>query len=197
MVSTTTTSNKVADGDALTDPCPLARASEIGIRQVIDRHGRLVGDLPEPDLDQATLRRLYEAMVLVRAIDERGWKLQRAGRVEFWIPARGLEAVHTAATVAFDDRDWIFLGYRHPGMLLLRGAPLLQLFTQFFGRGPDLYKGRRLPTLMGDKRLNLVPMTTQVGSYIPHATGAAWGAKIPRRRCPFSDHLRRWLLVPR
>jgi len=163
---------------AVGDTCILARAAEVGIRQVLDRDGALVGDLPEPNLDQATLRRLYEVMVLVRAIDERGWKLQRSGRIEFWIPALGLEAVHTAATIAYEDQDWIFLGYRHPGMLLLRGAPLLQLFVQFFGRGPDLYKGRRLPTLMGDRRLNLVPMTTQVGSYIPHATGAAWAAKI-------------------
>lgn len=180
MTGKTKTVKKKArrDDEALAAACPLARARELGIRQVLDRHGELVGDLPEPALDEATLRRLYEAMVLVRAIDERGWKLQRSGRVEFWIPSRGLEAVHTAATIAFEPEDWIFLGYRHPGMLLLRGAPLLQLFVQYFGRGPDLYKGRRLPTLMGDKRLNLVPMTTQVGSYIPHATGAAWAAKI-------------------
>ena len=168
----------VAGEGTARETCLLERASELGIRQVLDRDGNLIGDLPEPDLDRATLRRLYEVMVMVRAIDERGWRLQRSGRVEFWIPARGLEAVHNAATIAFDAQDWIFLGYRHPGMFLLRGAPLLQLFTQFFGRGPDLYKGRRLPTLMGDRRLNLVPMTTQVGSYIPHATGAAWAAKI-------------------
>ena len=32
--------------------------------------------------------------------------------------------------------------------------------------------------MMGDGRVNIVPMTTQVGSYIPHACGAAWGAKL-------------------
>jgi TPP-dependent pyruvate/acetoin dehydrogenase alpha subunit len=117
-------------------------------------------------------------MVLVRAIDDRGWILQRSGRVEFWIPHCGLEAVHTAATLAYDDEDWIFNGYRHPGTLLLRGAPLVQLFAQFFGRRDEPFKGRRLPTLMGDRRINVVPMTTQVGSYIPHACGAAWAAKI-------------------
>jgi len=117
-------------------------------------------------------------MVLVRAIDDRGWMLQRSGRVEFWIPHRGLEAVHNAATLAFDAKDWIWMGYRHPGVMLLRGAPLLQLFTQFFGRVGEPLKGRRLPTMMGDGRINVVPMTTQVGSYIPHACGAAWGAKL-------------------
>ncbi len=158
--------------------CPLGDAVRAGIRQVIDAQGRLTGDLPEPDLDRDTLIRLYEMMVLVRAIDERGWVLQRSGRVEFWIPHKGLEAVHIAATMAFARNDWIFLGYRHPGALLLRGAALVQLFAQFFGRRDEPFKGRRLPTLMGDRRLNVVPMTTQVGSYIPHACGAAWGAKI-------------------
>jgi pyruvate dehydrogenase E1 component alpha subunit len=158
--------------------CPLARAQELNIRQVIDAEGNLVGDLPEPDLSDDQLRAHYEMMVLVRAIDDRGWTLQRSGRVEFWIPHRGLEAVHTSATLAFDNDDWIFLGYRHPGTMLMRGVPLLQLFAQFFGRADEPLKGRRLPTLMGDRRANIVPMTTQVGSYVPHACGAAWAAKI-------------------
>jgi len=158
--------------------CPLDEAASRNIRQVIDQNGNLTGDLPEPDLDRDSLLHLYRTMVLVRAIDERGWKLQRAGRVEFWIPHRGLEAVHNGATLAFSMDDWIFMGYRHPGTLLLRGAPLVQLFAQFFGRRDEPFKGRRLPTLMGDRRLNVVPMTTQVGSYIPHACGAAWAARI-------------------
>lgn len=165
--------------------CVLERARELGIAQVLDADGAPTGDLPDPGLDAATLARLYEAMVCVRLIDERGWTLQRSGRVEFWIPGRGLEAVHTAATLALDPHDWIFLGYRHLGAMLLRGAPLVQLFTQFFGRVGEPLKGRRLPTLIGDRRLDIVPMTTQVGSYIPHATGAAWAAKIrgDERRC--------------
>ncbi len=157
---------------------PLDQAKKLGIRQVVDQHGKPCGDLPEPDLSRDELRRLYEMMVLVRAIDQRGWTLQRSGRVEFWIPHCGLEAVHIAATMAFPFEDWIFMGYRHPGTMLLRGAPLVQLFAQYFGRRDEPLKGRRLPTLMGDKRLNIVPMTTQVASYIPHACGAAWAAKI-------------------
>ena len=158
--------------------CPLENAADKGIRQVIDADGNLTGDLPDPMIPRDELIRLYETMVLVRAIDDRGWTLQRSGRVEFWIPHRGLEAVHNAATLAFASQDWIWMGYRHPGVMLLRGAPLLQLFTQFFGRVGEPLKGRRLPTMMGDGRLNIVPMTTQVGSYIPHACGAAWAAKL-------------------
>lgn len=157
---------------------PLDRAEELGILQVLDRDGRPAGWTPEPDIDQELAVRLYRTMFLVRAIDERGWQLQRSGRVEFWIPSRGQEAAHVASCAALDDSDWVFLADREPGIMLWRGAPLVQLFAQFFGRRDEPLKGRRLPLLLGDRSRNIVPCTTQVGSYIPHATGAAWAAKL-------------------
>ncbi|MBT4016667.1 MAG: hypothetical protein HOE62_01875 [Alphaproteobacteria bacterium] len=158
--------------------CPLQNAAANNIRQVIDDQGKLTGDLPEPDIAPEKLLHMYETMVMVRAIDDRGWILQRSGRIEFWIPHCGLEAVHNGATLAYEDDDWIVMGYRHPGVMLLRGVPLVQLFAQFFGRDGDPFKGRRLPTLMGDRRYNIVPTTTQVGSYLPHTCGMAMAAKI-------------------
>ena len=157
---------------------PLADAAAHGILQVLDAKGEPKGGLPDPKLPPELVTRMYETMVMVRAIDERGWQLQRSGRIEFWIPTLGLEAVHVASTCAFEPSDWIFIGYRHPGSMLLRGGSLTTLFAQFFGRYDEPLKGRRLPTLVGDRDLNIVPLTTQVGSYIPHAAGAAWAAKL-------------------
>ncbi|MDP6563651.1 MAG: thiamine pyrophosphate-dependent enzyme [Alphaproteobacteria bacterium] len=159
-------------------PPPLDRARELGIHQVLDIEGRPRGDLPDPDLPPATLHRMYRTMVLVRAIDERGWRLQRSGRMEFWIPSRGQEAAHVGSAMAMDADDWIFLADREPGAMLLRGASLQSLFAQFFGRAGEPLKGRRLPLLLGDRALNIVPCMTQVGAYIPHAAGAAWAAKL-------------------
>ena len=159
-------------------PVPLADAAEQGILQVLDREGRPIRNGLEPAVDEETAWRLYETMVGVRAIDERGWQLQRSGRVEFWIPSRGQEASHVAAAAAFDSDDWIFLADREPGAVLWRGATLRDMFAQFFGRLGEPLQGRRLPLLLGDRRLNVVPCTTQVGSYIPHAVGAAWAAKL-------------------
>lgn len=159
-------------------PVPLDRAEELGILQVLDKSGLPNGWTPEPDVDRDLAVRLYRTMVLVRAIDERGWQLQRSGRVEFWIPSRGQEAAHVASGAALDDTDWVFLADREPGIMLWRGAPLAQLFAQFFGRVDEPLKGRRLPLLLGDRSRNIVPCTTQVGSYIPHAAGAAWAAKL-------------------
>ena len=159
-------------------PVPLDRAEELGIQQVLDKAGLPNGWTPEPDVDRDLAVRLYRTMALVRAIDERGWQLQRSGRVEFWIPSRGQEAAHVASGAALDDADWVFLADREPGIMLWRGAPLTQLFAQFFGRVDEPLKGRRLPLLLGDRSRNIVPCTTQVGSYIPHAAGAAWAAKL-------------------
>lgn len=157
---------------------PLAHPDATGMVQVLDQHGIPTGAHPEPDIDEATAQRLYDTMVTVRAIDERGWQLQRSGRVEFWIPSRGQEAAHVASGAAFTDDDWVFLADREPGVMVWRGASLTQLFAQFFGRAGEPLKGRRLPLLLGDRAHNVVPCTTQVGSYIPHAAGAAWAARL-------------------
>jgi TPP-dependent pyruvate/acetoin dehydrogenase alpha subunit len=157
---------------------PLERAAELGIRQVLDRDGRVAGPDPEPDIEPGVVRRIYETMVLVAGIDARGWQLQRSGRLDFWIPSRGQEASHIASTAALAPSDWNFLADREPGSLLYRGGSLTTMFAQFFGRAGDPLKGRRLPLLLGDRELNVVPCITAVGSYLPHAAGAAWAAKL-------------------
>jgi TPP-dependent pyruvate/acetoin dehydrogenase alpha subunit len=159
-------------------PVPLARADELGIEQVLDADGLPSGNRPDPDLDRDLVVRMYETMVQVAALDRIGWQLQRSGRMEFWIPSRGQEASHVASTAALEPSDWIFLADREPGSFIWRGASLTRMFAQFFGREAEPLKGRRLPLLLGDRSLNIVPCTTQVGSYIPHAAGAAWAAKL-------------------
>ncbi len=159
-------------------PVPLARADELGIEQVLDADGLPRGNRPDPDLDRDLIVRMYETMVQVAVLDRIGWQLQRSGRMEFWIPSRGQEASHVASTAALEPSDWIFLADREPGSFIWRGASLTRMFAQFFGREAEPLKGRRLPLLLGDRSLNIVPCTTQVGSYIPHAAGAAWAAKL-------------------
>ena len=159
-------------------PVPLERAEELGIAQVLDRNGEATGSLPVPDLSSDEVRLFYETMVLLRAIDERGWTLQRSGRIAFWIPLRGQEAVQVAATHAMHPNDWIFRSHRDIAPWLMRGAPLELLFAQLFGAQSDPQKGRRLPCLIGNRQINLVQGPTQVGSFIPHAAGVAWAAKL-------------------
>ncbi len=159
-------------------PVLLERAEELDIQQVLDRNGQPNGSLPEPDLPSGEARMLYETMVLLRAIDERGWKLQRSGRIAFWIPMRGQEALQVGASHAMHSDDWIFRAHREMAPWLMRGGSLTMLFAQFFGAAEEPQKGRRLPCLVGSRAINVVQGPTQVGSFIPHACGVAWAAKL-------------------
>lgn len=160
------------------EPVPLEHARDLDIRQVMDQNGEVKGNLDDPELGRDDVRMLYETMVLLRAIDERGWKLQRSGRIAFWIPLRGQEAVQVAATHAMEPTDWIFREHRTMSPWLMRGASLELLFAQLFGAVSEPQKGRRLPCLMGNRAVNMVQGPTQVGSFISHACGVAWAAKL-------------------
>jgi TPP-dependent pyruvate/acetoin dehydrogenase alpha subunit len=159
-------------------PVPLENAADLGILQVMDRHGEPNGNLADPDLSRDDVRMFYETMVLLRAIDERGWTLQRSGRIAFWIPLRGQEALQVGATHAMKPDDWIFRDHRTISPWIMRGASLELLFAQLFGAESEPQKGRRLPCLIGNRAVNLVQGPTQVGSFITHACGVAWAAKL-------------------
>ena len=172
-------------------PVPLENAEALGIHRVMDENGEVNGDLPDPGLSREEVRRLYEAMSLLSAIEARGWKLQRSGRIAFWIPMRGQEGYQVGAVHAMNDADWVFRGHREMAAWILRGASLETLFAQFFGARSEPLRGRRLPCLIGDRSINLVSPATPVGSFLPHAMGVAWAMKLkkdPRRvLCFFGD----------
>jgi TPP-dependent pyruvate/acetoin dehydrogenase alpha subunit len=172
-------------------PVPLENAEALGIHRVMDENGEANGDLPDPELPREDLRKIYESMSLLRAIEERGWKLQRSGRIAFWIPMRGQEGYQCGAVHAIDDEDWIFRGHREMAGWIMRGNSLEKLFAQFFGAQAEPLRGRRLPCLIGDRSINLVSPATPVGSFLPHAMGAAWGMKLKgnntRVLCFFGD----------
>lgn len=172
-------------------PVPLEDAEALGIHRVMDENGEPNGDLPDPGLPREGVRKIYGSMCLLRAIEERGWKLQRSGRIAFWIPMRGQEGYQCGAVHAMRDDDWIFRGHREMAAWIMRGASLEKLFAQFFGARSEPLRGRRLPCLIGDRSINLISPATPVGSFLPHAMGAAWAMKLKdsKRRvlCFFGD----------
>jgi TPP-dependent pyruvate/acetoin dehydrogenase alpha subunit len=162
-------------------PVPLANAEELGIHRVMDENGEPTGDLKDPELPREEMRHLYETMTMLRAIEARGWKLQRSGRIAFWIPMQGQEGYQVGAVHAVNDEDWVFRGHREMAAWIMRGASLEKLFAQFFGALDEPL----------DRGINLISPATPVGSFLPHAMGAAWGMKMKgsKRRvlCFFGD----------
>ena len=120
---------------------------------------------------------MYRTMALVRAIDDRMIKLQRQGRIGFYGEARGQEAGGVASAAALRPDDWLFPALREVGAALYRGFPLEKYMAQCFGTAGDELKGRQMPCHYGFRAGNFVPLSSCIGTQIPHAVGVAYAAK--------------------
>ncbi|MCZ6603207.1 MAG: pyruvate dehydrogenase (acetyl-transferring) E1 component subunit alpha [Planctomycetota bacterium] len=129
-------------------------------------------------LDKKALQRIYRMMVLVRTMDERGLKLQRQGRIHFYVPSWGQEAAQVGAVEALQPEDWLFPSYRDPGMFLNRGFPLQDFVRQLFGNANDPLKGRQMPNHFAAREQNCMSISSPIATQIPQAVGAAMAAKI-------------------
>ena len=153
---------------------------KLEVIRVIDGDGRVVHPEWEPALSADELRRLYRTMLLVRILDERMLRLQRQGRMGFYLTSLGEEATHVGAAHALRGADWIYPAYREIGAALYRGYPLRAFMCQLFGNSEDPVKGRQMPVHHSVRRLNFVSVSSPVGSHIPHAVGTAWAAKLQK-----------------
>lgn len=123
---------------------------------------------------------LYRLMVLNRQLDDRMMKLQRQGRIGFYLQSMGEEATHIGSAYALQPHDWVFPCYREPGAAFLRGLPLVKFICQLMGNAGDMVKGRQMPNHYCYKPGNYTSVSSPVGTQITQAVGAAWAAKIKK-----------------
>lgn len=131
-------------------------------------------------LSEADLRKLYETMVRTRVLDEKMIKLQRSGRIGFYVPCLGQEACHIGAAFALDTDDWIFPHYRDTGIPLLRGITIKQMVHQLYGTGEDNTKGRQMPNHFSYKKIHFTSISSPLATQIVQASGAAYASKIKK-----------------
>ncbi len=128
----------------------------------------------DPELTNEELLHAYRAMVRVRAFDEICLKLQRAGRIGFSIPNKGIEATQVGAASALKKTDWIFPSYRDFGMALYQGVTPLEMMHNMFGNALDYSKGRQMPVhFTFVEPIRFVSISSPIGTHIPQAVGAA------------------------
>jgi 2-oxoisovalerate dehydrogenase E1 component alpha subunit len=147
------------------------------LRRVLDDDGKVLPGARVPDLSEAALTRIFETMLQVRTVDERMMRIQRQGRLGFYMKAIGEEATHFAVQ-PLRDSDWIFPSYREQGAWFWRGYTIDQFINQLFGNEQDPIKGRQMPVHHSARWLNMVSISSPVGTQIPQAVGAAHAAKI-------------------
>ncbi|MBI4457144.1 MAG: pyruvate dehydrogenase (acetyl-transferring) E1 component subunit alpha [Acidobacteria bacterium] len=136
----------------------------------------------DPRLSDRDLLTLYRAMLLNRMVDERMFRLQRQGRIAFYIGATGEEAAIIGAAFAMGEKDWVVPCYREFGAAYVRGFTLRDFFCQIFGNAQDLTKGRQMPVHIASSRLHVLSVSSPVGTQIPHAVGLAIAAKIRKAK---------------
>ncbi|HEY1555297.1 MAG TPA: thiamine pyrophosphate-dependent dehydrogenase E1 component subunit alpha [Kofleriaceae bacterium] len=147
------------------------------LRRVLDDDGKPLPGAKVPAIPDATLQRIFDGMMLVRIMDDRMMRLQRQGRLGFYMKAIGEEASHFAVA-ALRDTDWVFPSYREQGAWFWRGYSVQQFIDQLFGNVDDPVKGRQMPVHHSANWLRLVSISSPVGTQIPQAVGAAYAAKV-------------------
>jgi 2-oxoisovalerate dehydrogenase E1 component alpha subunit len=132
----------------------------------------------EPKLSKETLLRMYRNMSLTRAFDERGMMLQRQGRIGFYVPSFGQEAIQTGTAAALAEKDWIFPSYREPGVFLYRGAPMVMMLNNLWGNSGDTAKGRQMPVHYSFADLKLFSVSSPIATQVIQAVGASMAGRL-------------------
>lgn len=134
-------------------------------------------------LTRDELLEMYRLMVTARAVDERMWILNRAGKIPFVISGQGHEGAQVALAFALrQGHDWMVPYYRSVASLLAFGMSSREMMLAQFARGVDPSSGgRQMPGHYGIKDRNILSVSSPVATQILHATGIAWAAKLKKR----------------
>jgi len=147
------------------------------LRRVLDDEGKVLPGAKVPQVADETLLKIFDTMMLVRIMDDRMMRLQRQGRLGFYMKSIGEEASHFAV-VPLRPADWVYPSYREQGAWFWRGYSVTDFVNQLFGNERDPVKGRQMPVHHSANWLNLVSISSPVGTQIPQAVGTAQAAKI-------------------
>jgi pyruvate dehydrogenase E1 component alpha subunit len=136
----------------------------------------------DPKIPAEKLLRMYRNMAFTRAFDERGMMLQRQGRIGFYLPSYGQEAIQTGTAAALTQKDWVFPSYREPGIWLYRGASPYHMLCNLWGNSADICKGRQMPVHYSFADIRMFSVSSPIATQVIQAVGAAMASKIRKEK---------------
>ncbi|MBS0364274.1 MAG: 3-methyl-2-oxobutanoate dehydrogenase (2-methylpropanoyl-transferring) subunit alpha [Proteobacteria bacterium] len=145
--------------------------------RVLDDEQRATGPW-DPHLEPAELQVALRHMLLTRLFDDRMQKIQRQGRISFYIKSTGEEAVAVGAGMALRPGDMLFPSYRQQGLYMVRGRDLVDLMCQCLSNTRDMCKGRQLPVMYHWAKGNIFSISGNLATQFPQAVGWAMAAAI-------------------
>lgn len=143
----------------------------------LDLEGSLNKNISQT-ISDAELVKAYKIMLLTRLVDERMITIQRQGLISFALSSLGEEACAVGSAAALQASDWMYPQYREAGIYFWRGLTIQQYIHHMFGDAQDLMLGRQMPNHFGARTLNVVTVSSPIGTKIPHAAGCAYAMKL-------------------
>jgi len=156
-----------------TTPARAATAAPAGDK-VVPELGAALG------LSREDLLEMYRLIVVTRAVDERMWILNRAGKIPFVISGQGHEGAQVGLAYPLrKGHDWMVPYYRSVASLITFGMSPREIMLAQFARSVDPSSGgRQMPGHYGVADRNILSVSSPVATQILHATGIALAAKI-------------------
>jgi 2-oxoisovalerate dehydrogenase E1 component alpha subunit len=123
---------------------------------------------------------MYRTVALARAVDERMWILNRAGRNPFVISGQGHEGAQVGLAWALRrGHVWIAPFYRSIATCLAFGmSPRDLMLAQYAKISDPGSAGRQMPGHYSSREHHLVSVSSPVATQILHAVGIALAARI-------------------
>ena len=143
-----------------------------GLIRVLNDDGEAIGEW-DPQLDAATLIQGLEYMMRLRIFDDRMIKMQRTGKLSFYMRSFGEEAVAIAQTMALEEQDWLFPSYRQPGAQFVRGRDMVSMICHCIGNTEDNVRGRKMPVHYTWREGRFISISSPVGTQFSQAVGVA------------------------
>jgi 2-oxoisovalerate dehydrogenase E1 component alpha subunit len=137
----------------------------------LERHG----------LSDDQLRWLLRSMHLQRLLDNRGFQLNRQGKIPFATGSEGHEGVHAGAALAFERGvDILVPYYRDMGLCVGVGIEPFDVLLSMFARGAERSSGRQFPNHYTKREAGVMTISSIIAAQCPHAVGAAYAIKLRR-----------------
>jgi 2-oxoisovalerate dehydrogenase E1 component alpha subunit len=140
--------------------------------------GTRPGTLDKRGLSDDQLLAIFRNMLLQRQLDNRGFQLNRQGKVPFALGSEGHEAIQAGAAMAFHrGKDILAPYYRDLGLAVGIGLTPFEILLSLFARADDHNGGRQFPNHYSSKAAGLMSFSSILAAHIPHAVGAAYAIK--------------------
>jgi pyruvate dehydrogenase E1 component alpha subunit len=137
--------------------------------RVLDDDGTVLDEGVVESIPEDVLVDVYRDMKFARRFDRRAVSLQRQGRMGTYPPLYGHEGAQVGSAHALDDGDWLFPSYRDNAAGMVRGVEPWRNLANWMGHPV----GNSPP-----EDANVFTMAHPIATHLPHATGAAWAARL-------------------